>query len=80
MKKLMIATALSATLLAVPAAAQSYDPSVGSGNVVGPINRSYAGPQIPQVQPSNGATGAYAYQPKRETRMQRMRERQTYPR
>jgi len=78
MKKLVIGAALTVTLLAMPAMAQSYQPSVGSGNIVGPIDKPYAGPQIPQVQPSDNAAGAFAYQPKREPRTQRIRERQTY--
>jgi hypothetical protein len=37
MKKLIIATALAA-LIGSPALAQSYDPSIGSGNIASPPN------------------------------------------
>jgi hypothetical protein len=55
MKKLIIATALAATI-ASPAFAQSYDPSVGSGNIAPKI---VAGVTAPQLKLHN-ALGAYA--------------------
>jgi len=49
MKKLFAAVAL-ATIIASPAFAQSFDPSVGSGNIV-------------QKSTGNGALNAYAQHP-----------------
>jgi hypothetical protein len=55
LKKLMMSAALAATIGA-PAMAQSYDPSMGSGNIVPPIT---------QNAPSSYGYGrnAYAYVP-----------------
>lgn len=69
LKKLIMGAAL-ATLVASPALAQSYDPSVGSGNLVGPSTPSGSGSRLPHYSRSgkivsgHGAgLGAYAYAP-----------------
>jgi hypothetical protein len=58
MKKLIIAASF-ATLLASPAFAQSYDPNVGSGNVIPPAS-GFA---------SNPGYGAFAYAQPRSERL-----------
>jgi hypothetical protein len=68
LKKLVMALGL-ATLLATPAFAQSYNSSVGSGNLVAPPTAAYSGPVGPggrsdsAAQPSSAYTGAYAFEP-----------------
>ncbi len=47
-KKMMIGAAVAA-LIASPALAQSFDPSVGSGSVVGPYNSPQSGPSMPST-------------------------------
>ena len=54
MKKLFLGTALAATLVAGPAVAQSYQPSSGSGNIVGDIKKPNAGPEIPRETRQGG--------------------------
>jgi hypothetical protein len=70
LKKLMMSAAFAA-LLTSPALAQSYDPSAGSGNLVGPSTPADSGSRIPHYNSSGkivsghgGALGAYAYAPK----------------
>jgi len=54
MKKAIAALALAtATAVASPAFAQSYDPSVGTGNIAPQV-------RVPQVKLDKGARGAYA--------------------
>ncbi len=67
MKKIMIGAALAA-LVVGPALAQSYNPSSGSGNLVGPPNKPYSGPIGPggrsdlgQPGPAYNGTFAYGY-------------------
>ncbi|HZT26714.1 MAG TPA: hypothetical protein VFA57_13530 [Pseudolabrys sp.] len=55
-KKLIIAAALAAAI-GTPAMAQSWNPSAGSGNIVGSYSRPYSGPKMP------GASDAFAYAP-----------------
>lgn len=69
LKKLMIGAALAA-MIGAPAMAQSWDPSVGSGNIVGSYSHSYSGPTIPRshygystYSGDYGASGAYAFAP-----------------
>jgi opacity protein-like surface antigen len=54
MKKLILGAALAALLVSA-ASAQSWQPSVGSGNIVPPYNY--------QAQTQNTGHGSYAYQP-----------------
>lgn len=56
MKKLLIGAAL-ATVIAVPAFAQSYSPEAGTGNIVRNPSVSYSGIIMP-----NSFRDAYAYQ------------------
>jgi len=57
MNKMMLAAAVLATLVASPAFAQSYDPDVGSGNIVGAQTAPAA--TTPWAA-DRGAQGAYA--------------------
>lgn len=72
LKTLVIGAAL-ATMIGAPAMAQSWDPNVGSGNIVTPYTRSYSGPTIPSGRAGygaygsdSGASGAYAFAPERD--------------
>lgn len=47
-KKVLVTIATITTLLSSAALAQSFDPSAGSGNLVGPYNSAYSGPNIPR--------------------------------
>jgi len=66
MKNLLLASAAAIQLIASPAAAQSYDPSVGTGNL---NSTPYAHTQAPAVQlrlaRPDAARGAYARVPAR---------------
>jgi hypothetical protein len=69
-KTVMAAAAILTTALASSAFAQSYQPSVGSGNIVGPLNARNSGPTIPGYRydgtlagGQNAGYGAYAYAP-----------------
>jgi hypothetical protein len=55
MKKMLLATAALVQLMAAPAAAQSYDPHLGSGNIVGAYQGPYQAPALraPAVRPGN---------------------------
>lgn len=70
LKKLMIGAALAA-MIGAPAMAQSWNPSVGSGNIVGSYTHSYSGPTVPSGSAGYGAyggdegSGAYAFAPER---------------
>ncbi|HWE79260.1 MAG TPA: hypothetical protein VG270_12140, partial [Pseudolabrys sp.] len=69
MKTLMIGAAL-ATMIGAPAMAQSWNPSVGSGNIVGAYDHPYSGPTIPRSSEGyssygSGYGGAYAFVPER---------------
>ncbi len=62
LKKLMIGAALAA-LTVSPTLAQSYDPSAGSGNIVGPTNAPDSGPTMPTYNSNSKVVGegAHAY-------------------
>jgi hypothetical protein len=65
----MIGAALAAVTIGAPAMAQSWDPNVGSGNIVGSYSHPYSGPTIPQSHygySTYGASGAYAFAPSRD--------------
>lgn len=71
LKKLMIGAALAA-MIGAPAMAQSWNPSVGSGNIVGSYTHGDSGPRIPSGSAGYGAyggdeggSGAYAFAPDR---------------
>ncbi len=76
LKKMMIGAAVAA-LIASPALAQSFDPSVGSGNVVGPYNSPQSGPSMPEYGRSGklmngGKSGGnvFAFAPRHHRHMQ----------
>jgi hypothetical protein len=63
-------SAAVAALVASPALAQSYTPSAGSGNLVGPATPSDSGSKMPHYNGSgkivsgrSAGSGAYAYAP-----------------
>ncbi len=60
LKKLMIGAALAALTMS-PTLAQSYDPSVGSGNVVGPMNSPDSGPTMPAYNSNGKVVGEHAH-------------------
>jgi hypothetical protein len=71
MKKTLVAAAILTTALASSAFAQSYQPSVGSGNIVGPLNSPNSGPSLPAYRHDGtlagrhrAGYGAYAYAPR----------------
>lgn len=72
MLKTFIIGAALATMIGVPAMAQSYDPNVGSGNIVGAYSQPYSGPTVPRSgdgysaygsADEGGYGGAYAFAP-----------------
>jgi len=66
MKTLMIGAALAA-MIGAPAMAQSWDPSVGSGNIVGAYSHPNSGPTVPDsnygYSSYDRGGGAYAFTP-----------------
>ena len=63
MRQIVLAAATVATLFASPALAQSFDPSIGSGNIVGPQlagNQTYPSPRPYVAGPARRATDAFA--------------------
>jgi hypothetical protein len=54
--KMLVAAVALATLVASPAFAQSYDPDIGTGNIVPPQDD----PQVPSTVFSGSSGGAYA--------------------
>ncbi len=67
LKKLMIGAALAA-MIGAPAMAQSYDPSIGSGNIVRGHGHMYSGSTVPSDSYGystydRGSGGAYAFAP-----------------
>ena len=63
MRQIVLAAATVATLFASPALAQSFDPSIGSGNIVGPQlagNQTYPSPRPYVAGPARRAASSVA--------------------
>ncbi len=63
MRQIVLAAATVATLFASPALAQSFDPSIGSGNIAGTaaaVNPTVAGPARGVAVSAPRATDAFA--------------------
>ena len=66
MRQIVLAAATVATLFASPALAQSFDPSIGSGNIAGTQlvgNQTYPSPRPYVAGPARRATDAFAQRP-----------------
>jgi hypothetical protein len=66
MRRILLAAAAAVSLFASPALAQSYDPDIGSGNIVGRQlvgNQTYPSPARYPARSFQRATDAYAQSP-----------------